>query len=76
MGRPCLTHNQGVMYELAKEGGCIAADMTDVNTIQHEMERLATDRSLLDELSLNAKNRHIGDWQEYATEIAHRLATL
>lgn len=76
MGRPCLTHNQGVMYELAKEGGCITADMTDVNTIQREMERLATDRNLLDELSSHAKNRHIGDWQEYATEIAHRLATL
>src|SRR5205085_820471 len=46
MGRPCLTHNDGVMYELAKGGGCIATYMTDVDAIERELERLATNRDL------------------------------
>jgi glycosyltransferase involved in cell wall biosynthesis len=76
MGRPCLTHNDGVMYELAKEGGCVAADMTDVDAILRELERLATDRDLLMDLTHSANKRHISTWEEYATEVADRLSRL
>ena len=76
MGRPCLTHNDGVMYELAKGGGCIATDMTDVDAIQRELERLATDRDLLIDLIHNGKGRRISTWEEYASELADRLSKL
>ena len=76
MGRPCLTHNQGVMHELAEDGGCVATDMTDVDTIERELERLATDETLISELTQSASKREISNWEGYATELADRLARL
>jgi glycosyltransferase involved in cell wall biosynthesis len=76
MGRPCVTHNAGVMRELAVPGGCITADMTDPEAILRALERLATDHDLLANLRKQALQRQICTWQEYADEIADRLYAL
>jgi len=76
MGRPCLTHNAGVMQELARGGGCITADMRDVNEITRCLELLATDQDLRSQLGEQARNRQIATWQQYSAGIAERLVKL
>jgi glycosyltransferase involved in cell wall biosynthesis len=76
MGRPCLTHDGGVMAELGTQGGCVTVDMTDPSAIMGAMERMAVDRALLSRLCQEAKDRQIRTWQEYAHEISERLIRL
>ena len=76
MGRPCLTHDGGVMLELASDGGCVTADMTDTNAIAVALEQMATDRALLTRLCQEARDRTIKTWQEYAGDMASRLLAL
>jgi glycosyltransferase involved in cell wall biosynthesis len=76
MGRPCLTHNGGVMEELARGGGCMVTDMRDTNKIMRSLELLAADRNLRVKLGEEAKNRQIATWQQYSGEIAERLVKL
>ena len=76
MGRPCLTHNSGVMRELAEGGGCLTTDMNDVNQLTVDIERLATDRELRDRLHSEAIRRPVMTWEEYGSEIADRLANV
>jgi glycosyltransferase involved in cell wall biosynthesis len=76
MGRPCLTHHGGVMLELAAEGGCVTADMNDVDSLTQGMERLATDPELRAQLSLEATKRRIKSWEDYGSEVAERLVSL
>ena len=75
MGRPCLTHNCGVMAELAK-GGCLTVDMNDPAEIARAMERLVTDGELLGQLRAEACGRRIPTWQDYAVEMGACLAAL
>jgi glycosyltransferase involved in cell wall biosynthesis len=76
MGRPCVTHCGGVMQELASGGGCITVDMTDTKQIGRGLERIASDRALLADLSLQAKSRHVTTWEEYGEDVGNRLLAL
>ncbi len=76
MGRPCLTHEGGVMRELAAPGGCVMADMTDPPSIAKALEQLATNLSLREKLREEAVERKILNWQDYAVTIADRLCKL
>jgi glycosyltransferase involved in cell wall biosynthesis len=76
MGRPCLTHDGGVMQELAVQGGCVTADMTDASAIMLAMERMATDHVLLAALRKEAAERMIKTWEDYAKDIASHLRAL
>ena len=76
MGRPCLTHDGGVMEELARGGGCMVTDMRDTSKIMRSLELLATDQGLRAKLAGEAKNRQIATWQQYSAEIAERLVKL
>jgi glycosyltransferase involved in cell wall biosynthesis len=76
MGRPCLTHNDGVMRELAASGGCMTVNINDRDALLQALARMATDRQLLERLRKEALERHIATWQEYAHEIAERLLNL
>jgi glycosyltransferase involved in cell wall biosynthesis len=76
MGCPCLTHDGGVMRELAVGGGCMMVDMTDPSAIMRSLERLATDQSLLAKLQQEARVRRIITWREYAEDVAARLLKL
>jgi len=76
MGRPCLTHNDGVMRDLAVEGGCFMADMTYPHAIMQCLETMATDQELLSRLRRDACSRRIRTWQDYADDIAGGLAAV
>ena len=76
MGRPCLTHNAGVMLELATPGGCLPVDMTDAGAIADGIERLASDRDLARRLRQEAQSRPIATWREYADAMSGHLARL
>jgi glycosyltransferase involved in cell wall biosynthesis len=76
MGRPCLTHNDGVMRELAGPGGCVSVDMTNPAAIMQALEQLATNGPMLTRLRAEASERRIATWQEYADEISNRLYEL
>ena len=76
MGRPCITHNAGVMLELATPGGCLPVDMTDPRAIAAGIELLASDHDLARRLRQEARSRHIATWREYADMISGHLARL
>jgi glycosyltransferase involved in cell wall biosynthesis len=68
-GRPCICSREGVMAELAAEGGCLTTDVEDVEQISTAIYRLATDRALLEELAAQARRRRIKTWEEYTLQL-------
>jgi glycosyltransferase involved in cell wall biosynthesis len=74
MGRPCLCHCDGVMAELAAEGGCVTVDMTNPAALEDAIERLAVDAALRQRLMDEASRRMLLDWTAYAAEIGARLS--
>lgn len=73
-GRPCLCHNQGVMSELAEGGGCLTADLTNVEAFRLAIAALAGDRDLLHRLEDECRTRSIKRWSDYAAEFLALLA--
>ncbi|GAA5266503.1 hypothetical protein ACOSOMT5_P2931 [Acidiphilium sp. MT5] len=73
MGCPCLCHSEGVMAELAADGGCLTVDMRDVSMIEYAIERLAEDTDFRQKLVLEAESRNIDDWSSYAQKLAARF---
>ena len=72
--KPCICHEQGVMAELAEDGGCLTTDVLDVQKLSRAIYLLATDRALYDRLSQQAAARPIKNWDDYAREmLAHML---
>jgi glycosyltransferase involved in cell wall biosynthesis len=76
MGRPCLCHCEGVMAELAADGGCFTVDMTDTAAIERALERLAGDVGLRRRLAEEATRRKLLDWDAYGAMIGPRLHDL
>jgi glycosyltransferase involved in cell wall biosynthesis len=74
--KPCICHKQGVMAELAKEGGCLTIDVLNANEMANAIFRLSTDRVLYDRLSEQAVQRHIKTWDEYAREMLSHMMQL
>jgi glycosyltransferase involved in cell wall biosynthesis len=72
--RPCLCFNQGVMAEIAAEGGCLTIDVTDVAAFADALSRLATDAELRADLSVQATRRTLKTWTEYASQLMGTLA--
>ncbi len=67
-GKPCICSGEGVMAELAADGGCLTTDVTDVQALSGAIYRLATDRELYDLLSKQAAARNIKTWDDYTSE--------
>tara|TARA_B100001093_G_C26830613_1_gene1015929 strand:- start:2215 stop:2730 length:516 start_codon:yes stop_codon:yes gene_type:complete len=72
-GKPCITSDQSVMAELAKDGGCLTADVFSIDNLSEKMDRLLSDPSLYKRLIGEAKKRIYKTWYEYTSEI---IATL
>jgi hypothetical protein len=71
--RPCLCFDQGVMAEIAAEGGCLTADVTDAAAFADALSRLATDAGLRADLSVQATRRKLKTWTEYASQLLDTL---
>jgi len=66
--RPCLCSNQGVMAELAADGGCMTANVEDTADLSEAIGRLIEDSDLRNRLSREASERQLKSWQEYTGE--------
>jgi len=73
LGRPAIVHQEGVMAELAADGGCLCTDMSDPDTLSAALERMATDAGLRARLTDEAMRRRIATWEDYAAAIGQRL---
>lgn len=73
VGKPCICHHEGVMAELAAGGGCLTADMNDPAALAQAIASLATNRSLRDRLSAEARARDIDAWPDYARHVGKLL---
>lgn len=64
-GRPCICYEQGVMAEIAAQGGCLTTDVTQAEKLAEAIYQLATDHDLYAQLSHEAISRYIKTWDEY-----------
>jgi len=72
-GKPCLCSREGVMAELARDGGCLTTDVSDVKALSGSIYRMATDRELLAGLAGHAAHRPMRTWEDYTTEFLDLL---
>lgn len=67
-GRPCLCSRDGVMGELAREGGCWTVNVENVPALSEAIATLAQDRQLRRRLFDEAAARELKTWDGYAEE--------
>lgn len=70
-GTPVITSRFGSMSEIARDGGCVTVDPTDIVEIADEMERLLTDEAALDALKHEIEVRPVLTWDAYAASVRH-----
>ena len=73
-GRPCICSHDGVMGELAQEGGCLAVDVQDVRALAEAIAALAQDRQLQHRLFDQAAARKLKTWDGYVEEFLGLLS--
>ncbi|MBF0529413.1 MAG: glycosyltransferase [Deltaproteobacteria bacterium] len=74
-GRPCICYENGVMMELAAEGGCLTANVMDEQSLAAAIYRLSVNKELLTRLSREAVSRRIKTWKEHAQEFISMLSS-
>ncbi|MBP8005724.1 MAG: glycosyltransferase [Acinetobacter sp.] len=72
-GKPCICHEQGVMAELALDGGCVVVDVLNVEKLAAAIGEVATNSSLYSKLVEDAITRPIKTWEEYANQFKNEL---
>jgi glycosyltransferase involved in cell wall biosynthesis len=72
-GRPCVCSSGGVMGELAREGGCLTADVNDVRALSAAISQLARNRDLREQLAGQAIGRPLKVWRDYVKEFLAAL---
>ena len=75
-GRPCLCANFGVMAENAAGGGCLTLDVRDPGALADGIVALADSTGLRRRLAVEATNRPLKTWDEYADEVLATLASI
>lgn len=72
-GKPCLCNDRGSIGDLAKAGGCCVVDTGSQSAMADALYKMLTDSGYLLELQLQATEREIRSWDEYADEAAEKL---
>ncbi len=72
--RPCLCHSEGVMAELAADGGCHTLDMNDPAALAGAIAAVAADAPYYTRLAEQAVSRPILTWRSYARALLGQLA--
>lgn len=67
-GRPCLCHEEGVMAELAADGGCMTTDVRNVEKFAGAIRVLLSDEERVAQLAKEAVDRPIKNWHEYTQQ--------
>jgi glycosyltransferase involved in cell wall biosynthesis len=73
LSKICVTHDQSVMGELAKRGGCVSVDMLSVDALAQVFVRLSTDRPFWIQKSNEAATRSLRTWKDYARDVLNIL---
>lgn len=68
-GRPCICSKEGVMAELASQGGCLTTDVLNVKQLSDAIFRLSVNKQLSKKLAQEAIRRKIKKWNEYAMDL-------
>ena len=74
-GKACICSNEGVMSELAKEGGCYTVDVSNEEEIYKALYTIATDTTLRERLEFEAISRHIATWEDYTVNLLNIIYT-
>ncbi len=72
--RPCICRNTGSMSEVAEGGGCLTVDTADATLLAEAMLRLIRENALRLKLAEEATTRSFKTWEDYAREVATRMA--
>lgn len=72
-GKPCICSREGVMAELARDGGCLTTKVEDVEALYQSISKLATDDNLREHLTDEACKRTLKSWDDYAGELLQSL---
>jgi glycosyltransferase involved in cell wall biosynthesis len=75
-GKPCVTYEQGVMAELAGEGGCITTDVLDLKRFAEDLHSMITDVTLRRTLAEQARKRPVKTWNDYCGQLLDHLLRL
>lgn len=72
-GKPCICSNESAMGEVAKEGGCLTADVKSPKSLCRAMMTLINNTDKYNELVQESVNRNFKSWNEYSNEIIYHL---
>ncbi|HEV8073191.1 MAG TPA: glycosyltransferase [Opitutaceae bacterium] len=75
-GKPCVCSGRGALGEAARDGGCVALDSVDADSLAAAIRRLRQNPSDLAALADAARARTFKSWRAYAVELAAWLPTL
>jgi hypothetical protein len=73
-GVPCICHQEGVMAEIAKGGGCLTTDVCKIDLLASSIGKLDTDKVLRSKLGKQAQDRALKTWEQYAQEFVAVLS--
>lgn len=68
-GKPCICSNLGAIGEISTKGGCLTVDSPTPTNLASSMSKLLKDDSLYDEIRLEARQRQLRTWSDYANDI-------
>ncbi|ARC57425.1 Mannosylfructose-phosphate synthase [Frondihabitans sp. 762G35] len=72
-GTPAIVSQFGSMAEIARHGGCVTIDPTDIEEIAGAMERLLGDDAEIERLRAEIAAQTPTTWVEYARDIRQRV---
>jgi glycosyltransferase involved in cell wall biosynthesis len=74
LGKPCITSNRAPMTEVAKGGGAVLVDPTNVEDIASAIERVVCDSRYYDRLQDEVRHRTMRTWRDYSGQVIDVLA--
>ncbi|MDX2186810.1 MAG: glycosyltransferase [Opitutaceae bacterium] len=75
-GKPCVCSKDGVMAELAADGGCVPVDVESPEAIADAIKCLMEDVAFREKLSKEASARVLKTWHRYGCEVLSALDLL
>ncbi|MDD2914292.1 MAG: glycosyltransferase [Gallionella sp.] len=72
--RPCICRDSGAMAEVAEGGGCLMVETANADILAAAMMQLTIDTGLRQRLALEAVERPIRTWSDYARDAVLMMA--
>jgi glycosyltransferase involved in cell wall biosynthesis len=72
-GKPCICGSNGALGEIARAGGCLLVDQTNVAELAHAMRLLLNNKQTYATLAARARERRFRSWSEYGRTLVRLL---